>query len=73
MAIHRQSIQFRRGEIHLRGTLMLPSDTVVGAPAVAQGPGWLGFRSAKLRRPCHEALGVLARVRGERTATGASR
>jgi pimeloyl-ACP methyl ester carboxylesterase len=42
----------------LGGTLMLPDGADEGspAPAVAQGPGWLGLRDANLYRPYHEAL-----------------
>lgn len=40
----------------LRGTLLVP-DAVDGAvPAVVQGPGWLGLRSAKLYERYHTAL-----------------
>lgn len=40
------------------GTLLLPDGASPDRPvaAVAQGPGWLGLRDAKLYQPYHEAL-----------------
>lgn len=42
----------------LAGSLLLPDDASSERPvaAVAQGPGWLGLRDAKLYQPYHEAL-----------------
>ena len=39
------------------GTLHLPeSDGMSPGPAVIQGPGWMGLRSARLYRPYHQAF-----------------
>ena len=42
----------------IAGTLLLPDGASSDRPvaAVAQGPGWLGLRDAKLYQPYHEAL-----------------
>lgn len=40
----------------ISGTLLLPETAVTPLPAIAQGPGWLGLRDARLYRPYHEAL-----------------
>jgi uncharacterized protein len=42
----------------LAGTLILPdaASPEQPVPGIAQGPGWLGLRDAKLYRPYHEAL-----------------
>jgi dipeptidyl aminopeptidase/acylaminoacyl peptidase len=42
----------------LAATLMLPdgASSITPVPAVAQGPGWLGLRDAKLYQPYHEVL-----------------
>ena len=42
----------------LAGTLLLPdgASSITPVPAVAQGPGWLGLRDAKLYQPYHEGL-----------------
>jgi dipeptidyl aminopeptidase/acylaminoacyl peptidase len=53
-----EQVRFFSHGCALAGTLLLPdgasADTPV--PAVAQGPGWLGLRDAKLYKPYHEAL-----------------
>jgi dipeptidyl aminopeptidase/acylaminoacyl peptidase len=51
-----EEVRFYSAGVRLAGTLMLPDD---GGPhpAILQGPGWLGLRSANLYRPYHEALG----------------
>ena len=48
---------FSRGDA-LAGTLLLPDGASPDhpVPAVAQGPGWLGLRDAKLYQPYHDAL-----------------
>ncbi|HUQ78479.1 MAG TPA: alpha/beta fold hydrolase [Patescibacteria group bacterium] len=48
---------FSRGSA-LAGTLLLPDGASPErpVPAVAQGPGWLGLRDAKLYQPYHDSL-----------------
>ncbi len=60
-----EEVRFYSGGSQLAGTLKLPEPTSGPIPAVVQGPGWLGLRSAKLYQPYHDALlaagiGVLA-------------
>jgi len=50
-----QEVTFHNRGVTLAGTLKLP-DGGGAVPAVVQGPGWLGLRSAKLYEPYHEAL-----------------
>ncbi len=50
-----QAVTFHHRGALLAGTLKLP-DVDGPAPAVVQGPGWLGLRGAKLYEPYHEAL-----------------
>ncbi|HEU4673310.1 MAG TPA: alpha/beta fold hydrolase [Candidatus Limnocylindrales bacterium] len=53
-----EQVRFYSHGAALAGTLMLPAAAADGSPvpAIAQGPGWLGLRDAKLYRPYHEAL-----------------
>jgi cephalosporin-C deacetylase-like acetyl esterase len=51
-----QEVRFFSHGAALVGTLKLPSIGRAPFPAVAQGPGWLGLRGAKLYHPYHEAL-----------------
>jgi len=53
-----ETVRFHSHGAALAGTLMLPDEASAERPlpAVAQGPGWLGLRDAKLYRPYHEAL-----------------
>ena len=40
----------------LSGLLRSPDEAAAPAPAIVQGPGWLGLKDAKLYLPYHEAL-----------------
>lgn len=51
-----EEIRFHSGGSVLAGTLKLPETGSPPFPAVVQGPGWLGLRSAKIYGPYHEAL-----------------
>lgn len=53
-----EQVRFYSAGCALRGSLLLPADASPGrpAPAVVQGPGWLGLRDARLYRPYHEGL-----------------
>ena len=53
-----EQVRFYSHGSALAGTLMLPDGASAASPvpAVAQGPGWLGLRDAKLYAPYHEAL-----------------
>src|SRR4051794_2402683 len=53
-----EQVRFYSRGSALAGTLMLPDGASADArvPAVAQGPGWLGLRDAKLYQPYHEGL-----------------
>jgi dipeptidyl aminopeptidase/acylaminoacyl peptidase len=51
-----EEVRFHSGRDVLAGTLMLPAVRSGPVPAVAQGPGWMGLRSAKVYRPYHRAL-----------------
>jgi uncharacterized protein len=53
-----EQVRFYSHGAALAGTLMLPDDANPEAPVpgVAQGPGWLGLRDAKLYQPYHDAL-----------------
>src|SRR3954451_2826253 len=53
-----EEVRFYSHGAALAGTLLLPDDASAERPsaAVAQGPGWLGLRDAKLYRPYHEGL-----------------
>lgn len=54
----KQEVRFYSHGAALAGTLSTPDDASpeAPAPAVVQGPGWLGLRDAKLYQPYHEAL-----------------
>jgi dipeptidyl aminopeptidase/acylaminoacyl peptidase len=53
-----EEVRFHSQGATLAGTLLLPDGASAErpVPAVAQGPGWLGLRDAKLYVPYHEAL-----------------
>ena len=53
-----EEVRFYSRGSALAGTLKLPDDATPDQPvaAVAQGPGWLGLRDAKLYDPYHEGL-----------------
>lgn len=51
-----ETVHFYSRGMKLAGTLRLPESDGGPVPAVAQGPGWLGLRDAKLYTPYHEAL-----------------
>ncbi|HET7028575.1 MAG TPA: alpha/beta fold hydrolase [Candidatus Limnocylindrales bacterium] len=53
-----EEVRFYSRGSALAGTLMLPDDASAErpVPGIAQGPGWLGLRDAKLYKPYHEAL-----------------
>jgi dipeptidyl aminopeptidase/acylaminoacyl peptidase len=53
-----EQVRFYSRGSALAGTLMLPDDASAErpVPGIAQGPGWLGLRDAKLYKPYHEAL-----------------
>jgi hypothetical protein len=51
-----REVTFHSAGHQLAATLKLPEDGTPPFAAVAQGPGWLGLRSAKVYRPYHEAL-----------------
>jgi pimeloyl-ACP methyl ester carboxylesterase len=53
-----EQVRFYSRGAALAGTLMLPdgASSITPVPAVAQGPGWLGLRDAKLYQPYHEGL-----------------
>lgn len=53
-----EQVRFYSQGVTLAGTLMLPDWASADAPvsAIAQGPGWLGLRDAKLYQPYHEVL-----------------
>ena len=40
----------------MSGLLRSPAEVAAPAPAIVQGPGWLGLKDAKLYLPYHEAL-----------------
>lgn len=52
-----EEVRFYSAGAALAATLHLPDTAERGpVPGIAQGPGWLGLRDAKLYRPYHEAL-----------------
>ena len=53
-----EQVRFYSHGAALAGTLMLPDGASEAhpVPAVAQGPGWLGLRDAKLYQPYHQGL-----------------
>ena len=53
-----EQVRFYSHGAALAGTLLLPDGASQAHPvsAVAQGPGWLGLRDAKLYQPYHDAL-----------------
>jgi len=51
-----EEVHFHSGGALLAGTFKLPETGSAPFPAVVQGPGWLGLRSANIYRPYHEAL-----------------
>ena len=53
-----EQVRFYSHGAALAGTLLLPDGASQDRPvsAVAQGPGWLGLRDAKLYQPYHDAL-----------------
>jgi dipeptidyl aminopeptidase/acylaminoacyl peptidase len=51
-----EEVSFYSGDVRLAGTLKLPDTGMPPFAAVAQGPGWLGLRGAKLYHPYHHAL-----------------
>jgi len=51
-----EEVSFYSGGSRLAGTLKLPEAGSAPFPAVAQGPGWLGLRGARLYHPYHDAL-----------------
>lgn len=53
-----ERVRFYSHGVALAGSLVLPDAATSGrpVPAIAQGPGWLGLRDAKLYQPYHEAL-----------------
>lgn len=51
-----EQVRFWSRGCQLAGTLMLPDETSGPVAAIAQGPGWLGLRDAKLYAPYHESL-----------------
>ena len=51
-----EEVRFHSHGAELAGTLMLPDDAEAPIPGIAQGPGWLGLRTARLYQPYHEAL-----------------
>jgi uncharacterized protein len=53
-----EQVRFYSRGVPLAGSLYLPDGTTVDrpVPAVAQGPGWLGLRDARLYAPYHRAL-----------------
>ncbi len=61
-----QVINYYSEADQVTGTLYLPEDdATLPGPAVIQGPGWMGLRSARLYRPYHQAfvkagIGVLS-------------
>lgn len=57
-AMGTEQVRFYSQGTALAGTLLMPDGASADAPvpAVAQGPGWLGLRDAKLYQPYHEAL-----------------
>jgi dipeptidyl aminopeptidase/acylaminoacyl peptidase len=50
------SVDFYSEGVRLRGILRSPDEMSGSAPAIVQGPGWLGLKDAKLYLPYHEAL-----------------
>jgi pimeloyl-ACP methyl ester carboxylesterase len=53
-----EEVRFYSQGASLAATLKLPAEASTDrpAPAVVQGPGWLGLRDAKLYHPYHDAL-----------------
>src|SRR3954470_8457472 len=53
-----EQVRFYSRGSALAGTLLLPegASSISPVPAVAQGPGWLGLRDAKLYEPYHRGL-----------------
>jgi dipeptidyl aminopeptidase/acylaminoacyl peptidase len=53
-----EQVRFHSDGSALAGTLLLPDGASAArpVPGIAQGPGWLGLRDAKLYAPYHEAL-----------------
>ncbi len=52
-----ERVVFHSGGERVVGTFYLPDPTLDGpGPAVVQGPGWLGLRTARLYRPYHQAF-----------------
>lgn len=51
-----QTVEFFSEGVRVRGILRSPDDVHGTAPAIVQGPGWLGLKDAKLYLPYHEAL-----------------
>jgi pimeloyl-ACP methyl ester carboxylesterase len=49
-------VRIHSGDAVLAATFKLPETGSAPFPAVVQGPGWLGLRSANIYRPYHEAL-----------------
>ena len=59
--MHETEVAFYSEGVELSGLLRSPSESAamaapVPAPAIVQGPGWLGLKDAKLYLPYHEAL-----------------
>lgn len=51
-----QSVDFYSEGVLVRGILRSPDVVPAAAPAIVQGPGWLGLKDAKLYLPYHEAM-----------------
>ncbi|MFT7473634.1 MAG: dipeptidyl aminopeptidase/acylaminoacyl peptidase [Verrucomicrobiales bacterium] len=49
-------VEFYSEGVRVRGIFRSPDDLDGPAPAIVQGPGWLGLKDAKLYLPYHEAL-----------------
>ena len=49
-------VEFFSEGVQIAGILRSPDSVAGWAPAIVQGPGWLGLKDAKLYLPYHEAL-----------------
>ena len=54
--MHETEVAFFSEGVRLSGLLRSPTEVTAPAPAIVQGPGWLGLKDAKLYLPYHEAL-----------------
>ena len=54
--MHETEVAFFSEGVRLSGLLRSPAEVTAPAPAIVQGPGWLGLKDAKLYLPYHEAL-----------------